>query len=1265
MADTDSFIPALHRPSSLLPIASHKDALLYTIERNPVTIVVGQTGSGKTTQLPQFLERAGYCNDDKPRRVAATTVAKRVAEEVQCEIGQKVGYSIRFEDVTSAATKIKFLTDGLLLREALVDPLLSRYSVIMVDEAHERSLSSDVLLGVLKKIRKRRPELRIVVSSATLQAEDFLNFFMGEESQDEDGEGEDTKTGEIISIEGRAFPVDIHFLTEPCEEYLEGAVKTVFDIHTSEPEGDILVFLTGRDEIEKAIEMVADRLPSLQANADRILPLPLYAGLTTEQQMYVFEPAPERHRKVIFATNIAEASVTIDGIVYVVDSGFVKLRAYNPTTGIETLTPTPTSQASATQRAGRAGRTKPAELIVRALELLYSLGALDDYAKLTQPLGTRMAEIALEPMLAACLLNSPSFDCTSEMLTIAAMTSLQGNVWFSHDSKKAEESARRKFAVEEGDHLTLLNVYQAFITAGRKDPKWCQQHFLNFKSLTRAVSIRNQLKRYLERFGIDVAESLSSSSETPVLRAGGALSRPKEESLRRCLTSGYFAHAARMAPDGTFRTVDGGTVLHAHPSSLMFNRKAEWVVFTEVMETGEKTFIRDVSKIEKGCYNYSRNDSDEYEPLESLPSNWHLAESGERHYYVDLDAQTTTWVRPVPSLAEGEEDFVAKLETDFGALREGELKAVERPDTPQGQYFYGLVANRAREAKVNWPRSQPCEATRETRCSIFVKGKPVPINGHSSADAIKILDSNWQRKEDCVCIIENINDGWIEALGVVHSFGMPPEFFVGQASAKERREVVQNASISSMDDIIERALSLERSLEKKKKDDTVKEIIGALWQTSLIVKKSVESWGLCGVSSKQLYRVASCVAEYEQILTRLKNEAKSTGGSAKTSGSDDMSVRKLRRQMRELEFLRHRRYFNLYVTYEYDEHIFAAYALQAPQGSFFKRSPCLDETPPASTSAATGPDDQNHGMAKQYTLDTQVSCIRVDKTLCLILVDPPPVTADLKPVRTGRSRIRLNFPHASAGNGLDVPDLLESENPSLFESLEVFARDAWHTEILCGEQRFPPTYEDHDAGRHVPEASNSKLFTAIEPQAFLLMLSSCLWKKNLQYLERKIYHFSSEKLPEASTMKQMNEINDVLHECRENLEILVSQVEHATMHMPPHLAAVREGHEGMRQTKLATWATVLAAVYLPLTLVTGIFGMNIKGDDGFGTGPAIGAFVGVVVFTILLGLLARWVYKSGIERDVVVPARIRDWWHTLDWRKARKALRDVEAAKKK
>ena len=550
--------------------------------------------------------------------MAATTVATRVAEEMRCSLGEEVGYSIRFEDLTSAKTRIKFLTDGLLLREALADPLLSRYSVIMVDEAHERSLSTDILLGVLKKIRNRRSELRIVVSSATLQAEEFLRFFAMEastqvESQDRLG-GE---IGNIINLEGRMFPVDALYLEDPAEDYVERAVKTVFDIHANEAEGDILVFLTGREEIDTAIQLIVDRAASLHPRASTILALPMYAGLTSEQQLYVFEPAPENTRKVIISTNIAEASVTIDGIVYVIDCGFVKLRAFNPKTGIDILTATPISKASATQRAGRAGRTRPgkcyrlyteatfsslpevtvpeiqrsnlapvilqlkalgidnvlrfdfftpppAELVIRALELLYSLGAIDDYAKLTRPLGVRMAELSVEPMMGKVLLSSPSFGCLSEVLSITAMISLQGAVWFHHEGeKKATESARRKFAAEEGDHLTLLNVYQAFITKGRKEARWCRDNFLNFKSMTKAVSIRNQLKRYLERFGINVEESLGSQKIVGEIANQG-------EQIRRCLTTGYFAHAARMQPDGSFRTVNGGTLLYAHPSSLMF-----------------------------------------------------------------------------------------------------------------------------------------------------------------------------------------------------------------------------------------------------------------------------------------------------------------------------------------------------------------------------------------------------------------------------------------------------------------------------------------------------------------------------------------------------------------------------------------------------------------------------------------------------------------------------------------------------------------------
>ena len=514
----------------------------------------------------------------------------------------------------------------------------------MVDEAHERSISTDILLGLLKKIRKKRPDLRIIISSATLQAEDFLRFFTADIDEDVKSD-KNAPVGKIVSLEGRTYPIDTMYLEKPAENYVQSAIETVLNLHSQEEPGDILVFLTGREEIDNAVQAVYERAAEWNDGQNRLQPLPLYAGLSSEEQMFVFDKAPEGTRKVVFSTNIAEASVTIDGIVYVVDCGYVKQRAYNPQTGIETLTATPVSKASASQRAGRAGRTKPgkcyrlytedsyaalldasvpemqrsnlapvilqlkalgidnivrfdffssppSELVSKALELLYSLGALDEYSKLTRPLGLRMAEIAVEPMMARTLLSAPSFGCMSEILTIAAMTSLDGSVWFHHDGeRKKMETSRRKFAVEEGDHLTLLNAYQAFITKGKKEARFCHENHLNYKSMTRAASIRAQLKRYLERFNINVDESLAGEpKKDPTLLA---------EHIRRCLTSGYFAHAARMQPDGTFRTVDGGMVLHAHPSSLMFNRKADWVIFHEIMETGGKTFIRDITKIEK------------------------------------------------------------------------------------------------------------------------------------------------------------------------------------------------------------------------------------------------------------------------------------------------------------------------------------------------------------------------------------------------------------------------------------------------------------------------------------------------------------------------------------------------------------------------------------------------------------------------------------------------------------------------------------------
>lgn len=658
MADNEDIevnvIPDLYKPPALLPIAQLREQLLYTIETYPVTIVVGATGSGKTTQIPKFLLEAGWCNDGKqiaitqPRRIAVTSVAARVADELSTPLGQKVGYSIRFEDVTSANTQIKFVTDGLLLREMLIDPLLKRYSVIMVDEAHERSLSSDILISLLKKVLRKREDLRVVVSSATLEAERFLDFFSPDEGETVYSKSRE-EYGRIIGIQGRTYPVDIQYRDTPTDNYVEAAVDTVLKIHKDEGEGDILVFMTGREEIDDAIELLSEHIVELPPTSKKVLLLPLYAGLPTEQQMFVFQKSPPDSRKVIFSTNIAEASVTIDGIVYVIDTGYVKLRNYDAKLGIENLNVVPVSKASATQRAGRAGRTcpgkcfrlyteqayhtleeatfpelarsnlapiilqllnlgitniirfdylsaPPSPLVTRALDLLYSLGALDANARLTKPLGARMAELPLEPMLSKALLQAtePEFGCLSEMLTIAAMMTLQGNAFVSHDgNKKQLDNARRRFAVAEGDHITLYNVYEAFVKAGIQNVQWCRDNCLNHKSMVKAVSVRKQLAAYLDRFG--VKENVLASSSSGVLRVGGI---PLAERVRRCLTTGFFAHVARMKADGSFTTVDGRTTLWAHPSSVFFHRKAEWVIYTEILATKDKIFIRDLSTVD-------------------------------------------------------------------------------------------------------------------------------------------------------------------------------------------------------------------------------------------------------------------------------------------------------------------------------------------------------------------------------------------------------------------------------------------------------------------------------------------------------------------------------------------------------------------------------------------------------------------------------------------------------------------------------------------
>lgn len=317
-----------------LPVYEYRDELLEAISQHQVLIVEAETGSGKTTQLPQYLHEAGYTKNGmkvgctQPRRVAAMSVAARVAEEMGVRLGQEVGYSIRFEDATSDKTVLKYMTDGMLLREFLTDPELSTYSALVIDEAHERTLSTDILFGLIKDIARFRPELRLLISSATLNAQKFAKYF---------------DDAPIFRIPGRRYAVGLHYTAQPEANYIHAAVTTVFQIHTTQPKGDILVFLTGQEEIEAMEESLKETAYALGDKVPELIIAPIYANLPSDMQAKIFEPTPDKARKVVLATNIAETSITIDGVVYVIDPGFVKQNNYNPKTGMESLVVEPVS----------------------------------------------------------------------------------------------------------------------------------------------------------------------------------------------------------------------------------------------------------------------------------------------------------------------------------------------------------------------------------------------------------------------------------------------------------------------------------------------------------------------------------------------------------------------------------------------------------------------------------------------------------------------------------------------------------------------------------------------------------------------------------------------------------------------------------------------------------------------------------------------------------------------------------------------------------
>ncbi|GAA5946514.1 hypothetical protein JCM10213_002062 [Rhodosporidiobolus nylandii] len=612
-----------------LPVYQGKDEILKGIEENDTVIVLGETGSGKTTQIPQFLLRSTtpcaypriVCT--QPRRVAAISLAQRVAAEAGTYVGGTVGYTVRFDDRTSQNTRLKYATDGALLAELLGDKDLDAYDCVVLDEAHERSLRTDMLMGFLKDIQKRRKE-KIVVMSATIDAERFSEFF---------------DNAPVLFVKGRQHKVTLKYTASPQADYLDAALKTVYQIHTKYPPGAVLVFLPGQEEIESlqaSIKSYAPDLPKSFPNADELVVTPLYAKLPAAEQAKAFEPAKPKTRKIILSTNVAETSVTIPGVRYVVDCGLAKEKRYHAGTGIDSLMTESISQSSAKQRAGRAGReadgycfrlyterafydlakrTEPEikrvsltyallhllaagqedvmsfqymdrpekDAIVFALLTLRGLDALDSKGRIT-PLGQQMALLPLEPVYSRVLLSSFSEGCPREVLDLVSLLGSADQLLINTSATRdAATAARAKFIHRTGDHLMLLNILRAFEELEGKDERkqWCKDNFISLKAMNGVLDARKQLRERVERLKLGDWEQSAGDEAEPVLGA---------------LVGGLFANTAIRMEDGTYRHTVTKQLVSIHPSSSLHNKKAQAIVYDELVLT-TKTYARGVSSI--------------------------------------------------------------------------------------------------------------------------------------------------------------------------------------------------------------------------------------------------------------------------------------------------------------------------------------------------------------------------------------------------------------------------------------------------------------------------------------------------------------------------------------------------------------------------------------------------------------------------------------------------------------------------------------------
>lgn len=670
-----------------LPIWVRQKDIRNAVRSHDVLVLSGETGSGKSTQVPQFLLDQGVSGKiavTQPRRVAAITLARRVAEEMGTPCGSSspasmVGYSVRFDESTSPSTRIKFLTEGMLLQEMLRDPKMSQYGCVIVDEVHERSVNVDLILGFLKQIlterRRKGKPLKVVVMSATADVESISRFFSNssaemngdkhlsgsimnsngvEDSSETSWEGFSDDEGEqqlipknkvsICHVEGRQYPVKIQYFDKPSEDVVEAALQRIFQIHCKEPmPGDILVFMTGQETIQILQKLVEEYADNLTRDFPKLLVLPLFAALPQSAQQRVFQPAPSNSRKVILSTNIAETSVTVSGVRFVVDTGKVKIKQYRNRIGLDSLLVKPISKSSADQRKGRAGReaaglcyrlyteagyqsldkdntpeilrcdlseallkmkargvddvlsfpfltAPPREAMEKALLQLLRLGALEENGKISE-VGRHIARLPLTPSLGRVIIEASRLECLLEVIDIVACLSVE-NIFLNVDTEEAREqahAARQQLFRRQGDHLTLLIAVRGYASESKDRRRWADDHLISHRAMQSVMDVRKQLRAQCKSAKLLADNSTQSDFQAP--------SETVCENILKAFLRGFSNNVARLCPDGSYKTFIGNQTVAIHPSSVLFGRKVEAIMYNEYVYTN-KAYARGVSTVQ-------------------------------------------------------------------------------------------------------------------------------------------------------------------------------------------------------------------------------------------------------------------------------------------------------------------------------------------------------------------------------------------------------------------------------------------------------------------------------------------------------------------------------------------------------------------------------------------------------------------------------------------------------------------------------------------